>query len=165
MRMNKRSVWVVVAVVLCSLGSTSAQQPIPRPRAAAPARPQPPSAPSATLVIEGDAACRIVVDGGDPIDLAANGVRTLRLEPGEHLVRAASIEYPEAIWRRTIEVTAGQRRAVLIELRAVIEPFRVEAEHRRARPRWRRQTRSASANWSGRGLRGAAKCPTSRRRR
>ncbi len=136
-----------LTLVLCALASLEAQAPRPRPRPSppAPSRAVPAPVPQATIVLGADAPCRVTVDGGEPLELDANATRVLTLDPGEHIVIAISTEFPEAISRKTVTAEAGQRKAVLIELGALLAPARAASEARRAADAERARAAAADA--------------------
>lgn len=126
----------VSAGMLLAAVVTAAQAPRPKPKASEkpPQTREKPREASRTspVVVETDLACQISIDGGPPMELPANGIATLQLEPGEHLLRAVSKDYADVIWRKAIEVARDQRRAIVIELRALAEASKAAEEKRLA---------------------------------
>jgi hypothetical protein len=128
---------VSLAVMLGALAAADAasQAPPPRPKPKpAPAAPPAakPAARTATLVIESDLPCMLTVNGEDLGPLPANGTKTLTVPVGEQVVRAISEEAKDVVWRKAIDVTAGQRKAVLIELKPLLVDHRAAEAKRQA---------------------------------
>ena len=83
---------------------------------------RPAPAPALTrVVVEADLACTLTVNGEDQSELPANGAKTLDLPAGEHVFRAVSAADPSIVWRRVVQISGPERRAVLIELAPLLE--------------------------------------------
>jgi hypothetical protein len=93
---------------------------------------QPPAtrtpAPALTrVVVETDLACTLTVNGEDQGELPSNGSKTFDLPAGEHVFRAISAEDPSIVWRRVVQISGPDRRAVLIDLVSLVERKRAAA--------------------------------------
>jgi hypothetical protein len=81
-----------------------------------------PAPPALTLVVvETDLACSLTLNGEDQGELPSNGTKTFSLPAGEHVFRAVSIADPSIVWRRVVQISGPERRAVLIELAPLVE--------------------------------------------
>lgn len=103
-------------------------KPKPRPTLeagnaqAAPAVAPPASAP--VLLLTSDADCRVELDGAPLVEVATQQVATMEVEPGEHLLRAYSLEIDGLSWDEVIKVPETGQVVTRIELAEVIEEFK-----------------------------------------
>jgi hypothetical protein len=125
-----RALLIVVAVAVSTSSMTGQTPPRPRPQAPARKAPEPALTP---VGVETDLACTLTLNGENQGELPANGSKTFELPIGEHVLRASSKADPSVVWRKVVEITGPQRRAVLVELAPLLEQKRaVEAEKARA---------------------------------
>ena len=120
-----------LAVFAFTIAAATAQSPPPKPKKTPPPEVKTPPAAkaapkTATLIIDVDLPCTVTVNGEDQGRLIANATKTITVLAGEQVVRAVSEEFAEVVWRKAIDVAAGQRKAVLIELKPLV------GEHRAA---------------------------------
>lgn len=113
------------AAILTSSLLLTAQQPAPRPRPrpTEPAQPSRP-APAGVLVMSTDAVCAVAIDGESVGKLSPGEARRLTLQPGEHVIYAASDEDPGISYSGTVSVAAGAQKALVIALRESLERTR-----------------------------------------
>lgn len=116
-----------VAILGCAglvvlVGSAVAETPPPKPK------PKPKSAPSnavkpANVLLDTDFPCELRIDTEVAGSIDPGAPLSLEMTPGEHLLFAKA-RGEDAEWRQVIQAKAGERKAVVIELRSRVDDLR-----------------------------------------
>lgn len=103
---------------------------------------------TATLLVDTDDKCRLVLDGADQDVITPDQSKKLQVAFGEHVLKCTIETAPDLIWRKVIEVKTADQVAALVALKALHIQYDQAVAHRNqaaASPQEKHEPESSAA--------------------